>query len=169
MIKKSFLILIILLSFPAAIFGFGSKEKTASAGSKTLLRNMDKYEQQWKSNKITNYTQEIIYSRSNFPPEHITITVSNNIVNEWSTNSERRNFSEDFIGSLTVENIFKTAREALRYEPNSPFEFEISYNEKLGYITSFSRIPVGRNNINPPRGLNYRIEIISLEIIKGIL
>ena len=158
--------LIALLSFPPAIFGLGSREKNISVENKTLLRSMDKYEQQWKSNKIANYTQEILYSRSNFPPEHITITVSNNIVKEWSTGSGRKNFAEDFIGSLTVENMFKTARENLKSEPSSPFEFEILYNEELGYITSFSRIPVSRNNINPPLGLNYRIEIISLEIKK---
>ena len=167
MVRKSFIILIILLSIPAPaiIFGFGSKEKDNSDNKKTLLKNLDKYEKQWKNSGMKNYTEEIIYSRAAFPPECITITVSNNSVQTWSTNSGKKTFSEEFIASLTIENMFEKARKSFSGQGDSPLEFKISYNEELGYITSFSCIPVSKENKNiaPLFDRNYRIEVISVK------
>ena len=157
MIRKSYLILIILLSLPIAAFGFGSKDSSE--------KELSKHEKQWKNNGMKNYTQEIIYSRSTFPPEKIIITVSNNIVQNWSTNSGEKNFSEDFIKSLTIENMFNKAREIINPEKDSPFEFKILYNKELGYITSFSRVPSTKENknISVPFDKSYSIDVISLK------
>ena len=168
MIKNIFIILI-LLSLSAAAFGFGSKEKSSSTGQE--LKYLDKYEKQWINKGIKNYTQELIYSRGNFPPEHITITVSNNTVQNWTTGSGYKFFTEDFIESLTVENMFKKARKNLNPESNSPFKFNISYNEELGYIKIFSCIADNNENknIKPLLDKNYRFEVISLKNAKGDL
>ena len=167
MIRQNFIMLIILLSipFPAVLFGIGSKEKDSSDNKKTLLKNLDKHEEQWKNNGIKNYTEEIIYSRAAFPPECITITVSNNSVQTWTTNSGKKTFSEDFIESLTIENMFEKARKNFNRQGNSYLEFKISYNEELGYITNFSCIPASNENKNsaPLFDKNYRIEVISLK------
>ena len=156
MIRKNFMVLIIFLSLPIAVFGFGSKDTSA--------KELSKHEKLWKNNGMKNYTQEIIYSRATFPPEKIIIIVSNNIVQNWSTGSGEKTFSKDFIESLTIENMFKKARESFNAEKNSPLEFKISYNKELGYITSFSSIPVNteNKNIRPILDRGYRIEVISL-------
>ncbi|MCL2704633.1 MAG: DUF6174 domain-containing protein [Spirochaetaceae bacterium] len=159
MIKKSFAILIILLSIPAALFAFGNKEKNNSPEMKTLL----KFEKQWKNSGIKNYTQEIIYSRATFSPEHITITVKNNIVQNWTSSFDNKNLSEDFIKSFTIESIFNRAKETLNSKNDSPFESKISYNQELGYIKSFSFIPANRENITAPLDRGYRIDVISLK------
>jgi hypothetical protein len=163
LIRKSFIILIILISLPAALFGFGSREKDNS--EKTLIKALNKYEKQWKNNEIKNYTKEIIYSRATFPPEYITITVSNNTVKDWTTNFKAKTLADDFIQSLSVEGMFKRARSSLKSKSNSPFEFRISFNEELGYVTNFSCIPASKNNrnITPVFDKNYRIEVILLK------
>ncbi|MCL2480444.1 MAG: DUF6174 domain-containing protein [Spirochaetaceae bacterium] len=165
MIRKSFIILIILLYFPAALFAFGSKEKNNSAE----IKELSKYEKQWKKSKIKNYTQEIVYSRAAFPPEQLTMTVKNNIVQNWTTSFEKKTSSNDSIESFTIENMFKKARESLNAKDNFPFEFKISYNQELGYITSFSCIPSSKGDIIAPFNRSYRIDVISLKTIKADL
>ena len=165
MTKKGIFILIILLSLSAALFGFGAREKESSA-NKTLLKTLDKYEKLWKSKGIKNYTEEVIYSRATFPPEHIVITVSNNSVQNWATNSPRRTFTDDFIESLTIENMFEKARKSLKTEDSPLFEFKILFNEELGHITNFSHTPVSRENENsppPPFDRGYCFEVILLK------
>jgi len=142
------------------VFSFGNKEKDIP------VKNLNKYEKQWKNSGVKNYTQEIIYLRATFPPEHFTMTVKNNIVQNWTTNSMNRTFSEDFIMSLTIENMFKKARESLNTEKNAPLEFIISYDQEFGYITSFSFVPVNKGNISAPLDRGYRIDVTSLKITK---
>ncbi len=170
MIRKTFFIFIILLFLPVIVFSFGNKEKeNFSPDKETLLKILEKYEKQWEKQGIKNYTEEITYIRASFPPEQFIITVSDNIIQNWTEDSGDKTFSEDFIKSLTVENMFDKVRKSINSEKQSPFGFIVSYNEEFGYITELSYLPANNkenSGSRPPFDRNYHIEVVLLDLTK---
>ena len=129
---------------------------------------LEKSEEIWKSRKITAYNAEINYIRAAFPPEIIILIVRDGRPVEWKLENIHKNYSREFIDTLTIESMFSKMRQSLESYKPSPMTLSAEYAETGGYIKVLSRSPSrdAAESGRAPFDTGYRIEIVNLEIIE---
>ena len=169
---KQFLFFPLLFLAAPLLFSFGAREKTQEAPEEARTQQeklavLDTMENLWKEKNIRAYSARVAFMRMALPPDHITLTVRDGLVTEYASDPPGRNYSPEFIASLTAESLYKRLRSSLESSAPAVMEYRAVYDDTYGYIRQLTR--VAAKNLSAegqaPRDAGYSIHIMDFSVL----
>ena len=153
--KKTIVVLILLIAVAALCFGGGSRELGRS-DFKTLTDNIIK----WKNHDITSYSLKLVYAAGNRPDTLYELKVENKKVVSCMRDEEP---IADLSGvkQYTIDAMHESTKKLVKKnKKNAPMLYIVKYDETYGYITSLVRIynPKAEAGL-APSDFSYRIKV----------